>query len=188
VNRSSGPLWAGIVLVCVGLFGAAFAITGMVTGLPVPAAGGTCGPGKGSEAAIVALFDPITIGAGPEPPATDATDRAEWSEFVHDCQTEADDRAFAVFPILIASVAVAVIGPLVVWRRSRRQARPAPVGVASVWPPPPWSALDTGHDAAPGPTSGAAIVSHLGPGLPSSPPPPQPPPPRPPDRPETEVP
>ncbi|MGO8869937.1 MAG: hypothetical protein ACLQPH_00780 [Acidimicrobiales bacterium] len=144
MNRAPVPWWTGFVFVCLGLFGVAFAISGLMIALPTPAAGGTCGPGKGSEAAIIALFDPVTIGAGPEPPASAAADRAQWSEFVHDCQTAADDRALAAFPILIVSVAVAVVGPLVARRRARRRLRPTPEPTLGGWPPPPWSTLPSG--------------------------------------------
>ena len=119
MNQPSAALWTRLIFVCLGLFGAAFAITGLLVALPRPAAGGTCGPGQGSEAAIVALVDPITIGAGPVPAATDATGRAQWSAFVHECQTAADERALAAFPILIVSAGVAIFGPLVVRRRTR---------------------------------------------------------------------
>jgi hypothetical protein len=71
-----------LALVFPGLFGVAFAISGFLVSVPNPAVGGTCGPGKGSESAIVALFDPGSIGAGAEPPAADAADRADWMAFV----------------------------------------------------------------------------------------------------------
>src|SRR5580704_970822 len=121
MNRPTAIWWTRLVLVILGLFGAAFAITGLLVALPSPAVGGTCGPGKGSEAAIVALFDPITIGAGPEPAATDAAARAQWSAFIHECQTAADNRALAAFPILVVSAGVAVIGAVVVGRRARHR-------------------------------------------------------------------
>jgi hypothetical protein len=118
--------------VCLGVFGAAFAVTGLLTALPPPAAGGTCGPGQGSEAAIVAIFDPITIGAGPKPPATNPSARSQWSAFVHDCQTAADHRALATFPILLVSIALVIIGPLV-WRRSsRRRGNSTPEGTEPI--------------------------------------------------------
>ena len=78
MKSGSTRWWVTVVLVSLGLFGVAFAVTGLLVGLPAPAAGGTCGPGRGSEAAIVAFFDPITIGAGTEPPSTDAAAHADW--------------------------------------------------------------------------------------------------------------
>ena len=65
--------WAFVLL---GLFGAAFAVAGLFAALPAPAVGGTCGPGKSSESAIVAFFDPVSIGAGAEPaPRTTTANR-----------------------------------------------------------------------------------------------------------------
>jgi hypothetical protein len=137
-----------LACVCLGVFGAAFAVTGLLTALPPPAAGGTCGPGQGSEAAIVAIFDPITIGAGPEPPATNASARSQWSAFVRDCQTAADHRALAAFPILLVSIALVVIGP-VAWRRSRRrQGDPTPAGTAPI---------GEHHSLNPTPASGSGV-------------------------------
>jgi hypothetical protein len=120
-RRSSVPLWATLLCVCIGLFGAAFAITSLVTTLPANAEG-TCGPGKGSETAIVAFFDPVTIGAGTEPPASNATGRSQWSAFINSCQSAANQRAIVAFPVLIVSVAVAIGGPLLLRRRPRGQA------------------------------------------------------------------
>jgi hypothetical protein len=137
MNRPTAIWWTRLVLVILGLFGAAFAITGLLVALPSPAVGGTCGPGKGSEAAIVALFDPITIGAGPEPAATDAAARAQWSAFIHECQTAADNRALAAFPILIVSAGVAVIGAVVVGRRARHRIDSAQESTVGEWWSPP---------------------------------------------------
>lgn len=137
MNRPTAMWWTRLVLVILGLFGAAFAITGLLVALPSPSVGGTCGPGKGSEAAIVAIFDPNTIGAGPEPAATDTAARAQWSAFVHECQTAADNRALAAFPILVVSVGVAVIGALVVGRRGRHRVDPTQDSTVREWSSPP---------------------------------------------------
>jgi hypothetical protein len=168
VNQPSVALWTRLIFVCLGLFGATFAMTGLLVALPRPLAGGTCGPGQGSEAAIVALFDPITIGAGPEPAATDATGRAQWSAFVHQCQTAADDRALAAFPILIVSAGVAVIGPLVVRRRARGRVNPTPGTTDDDHVSPPWMAPSAGHSpgAVDVPTSWVSEVTHVTPGAP----------------------
>jgi hypothetical protein len=133
VNQPTAMWWTRLILVALGLFGAAFAVTGLLTPLPRPTFGGTCGPGQGSEAAIVALFDPQTIGAGPEPAATDTAGRAQWSAFVQECQTAADDRALAAFPVLIVSAGVAIIGAIAVQRRARRQVDPAPMSTGDDW-------------------------------------------------------
>jgi hypothetical protein len=99
-----------LVLVFVGLFGIAFAIAGLLVGLPRPAVGGTCGPSTSSESAIVAFFDPGSIGAGTEPPATNATDRADWLAFVGECQASTDGRVLGTFALLILSIGVATVG------------------------------------------------------------------------------
>jgi hypothetical protein len=109
-----------LAFVFVGLFGVAFAISGLLVALPRPAVGGSCGPGTTSESAIVALFDPGSIGAGPEPPATNVADRADWMAFVGECQASADGRVLATFFILVLSLGVAVAGTgLVVMARKR---------------------------------------------------------------------
>jgi hypothetical protein len=132
----SGAWWARLLLVSLGIFGLAFAITGMMDGLPKPAAGGTCGPGSASEAAAIAFFDPVTIGAGQKPPASDHAARTDWNEFVSDCQTAADERAAATLPTLVVSLAVIVIG-LLIGRRAKKRARPAESLSVSPWAPPP---------------------------------------------------
>jgi len=116
------PLHLGVTLmfVFIGVFGAAFALSGVLVALPAPAAGGTCGPGKGSEAPIVAFFDPVSIGAGPEPAASNSAARADWVAFVSECQTSADNRTTAAAVILVLSLAAAVVVPMVMRRRSRK--------------------------------------------------------------------
>ena len=136
MKSGSTRWWVTVVLVSLGLFGVAFAVTGLLVGLPAPAAGGTCGPGRGSEAAIVAFFDPITIGAGTEPPSTDAAAHADWVAFVQECQTAADDRAGAAFPILVISVGLVVIGAVLARRWRHADQKPTPYTPAS-WAPPP---------------------------------------------------
>jgi len=134
VNQPSGVLWTRLTLAFVALFGAAFSLTSLLIALPRPEAGGTCGPGRGSESAIVAVFDPITIGAGREPSAADAAARAQWSAFVQECQTAANDRAITAFPILVASAVLAIVGPVAIRRRDRRE--PEGVGDGDWWTPP----------------------------------------------------
>ncbi len=133
----SSRSWIRLAFACLGLFGAAFAISGVLVALPKPAAGGTCGPGVGSEAAIVALFDPASIGAGPKPPASDAAGRQQWQAFVDECQTTTDDRVIAAVVIFVVSIGVAVAGPtLVVGRKRRTPAGPAPAPAVAGRPPP----------------------------------------------------
>jgi hypothetical protein len=119
--HSSRRRGIGLALIFVGLFGAAFAISGLLAGLPRPAVGGSCGPGRTSESSIVALFDPVTIGAGREPAATHATDRADWMAFVGECQASADSRVLATFLILTISVGVALAGAMVLRKSSPTQ-------------------------------------------------------------------
>jgi hypothetical protein len=114
-----------LIFVFLGLFGVAFAITGVLVALPKPAVQGTCGPGRSSEPAIVAFFDPGSIGAGREPATTQATDRADWMAFVGECQASTDSRVLATFAILVLSVAVGVAGTAWV-RRGNRATRAAP--------------------------------------------------------------
>ena len=113
-----------LIFVFLGLFGAAFAITGLLVALPKPAVQGTCGPGKSSESAIVAFFDPGSIGAGPEPATTHATDRADWMAFVGECQASTDTRVLATFAILVLSLGVALTGTAWVRRASRARGTP----------------------------------------------------------------
>jgi hypothetical protein len=115
-----------LAFVFLGLFGAAFAISGLLVALPRPAVGGTCGPGTGSESAIVAFFDPGSIGAGPEPSATNATDRADWMAFVGECQASADSRVLATSAILTLSVGVALAGTALVLMGSRKPTPSSP--------------------------------------------------------------
>jgi hypothetical protein len=116
-----------LALVFLGLFGVAFAITGLVVALPTPAVGGTCGPGKSSESSIVAFFDPSSIGAGAEPAATHATDRADWLAFVGECQASADGRVLATFAILVVALVAALAGvALLLFRIPERRTSPQP--------------------------------------------------------------
>jgi hypothetical protein len=113
-----------LAFVFLGLFGVAFAISGLLIALPRPAVGGSCGPGTTSEPAIVALFDPGSIGAGREPPTTSAANRADWMAFVGECQASADGRVLATFFILVLSLGVALAGTALVLRARRSGARP----------------------------------------------------------------
>jgi hypothetical protein len=124
-------------MVGVGVFGLAFTISGLFSPLPPPTGGGTCGPGQGSEAAVVAIFDPVTIGAGPRPPADQPGNLARWSAFVHGCQTSSDQRAAVTLPLLVASAGLAVLGGSLVWRRSRASTDGRHEDGSVPWPPLP---------------------------------------------------
>ncbi len=121
MERSSSHVWVRLAFLFVGLFGAGLAISGVLIALPAPAAGGTCGPGQASEAPIVALLDPASIGAGPMPAASATADRAEWNAFVSECQASTDNRMLASLVILVVSLLVAVVGPILVLRRMRKR-------------------------------------------------------------------
>ena len=84
----------------------------------------------------MALFDPVSIGAGQEPPAARTADRAEWMAFVGECQASADSRVLATFVILMASIGVALAGAVLVLRATSR--RP----LSST--PPQWVPADGG--------------------------------------------
>ena len=108
-----------ILFVFVGGFGVAFAAAGMLTALPAPAIGGTCGPSTASETAAEALARPGSIGAGPEPPASNVTAHHQWSTFIQQCQALADRRGLASLAIFVFSLLVAGVGLLWVLRKPR---------------------------------------------------------------------
>jgi hypothetical protein len=140
VKRPAISPWLALAFVFVGLFGTTVAVSGLWAPLPPPRAGGTCGPGLGSEAAIAALVNPNSIGAGAEPPATNAAARAQWSQFVRECQTATDDRALVTIPLLIVSLGLGVAGLVLLWKRLEHPTRPAPLSGDRQWwssPPPP---------------------------------------------------
>ncbi len=138
MKQRSEVSWAALILIFVGLFGVAVALTSLWSELPAPAVGGTCGPGKGSETAIEALVNPGSIGAGAEPAASRAAARAQWKQFVNECQTATNNRALLAFPVLIVSAGIAVVGFVLLRRRGSH-----PVGGTSSssedrgWSPPP---------------------------------------------------
>ncbi|HWE70072.1 MAG TPA: hypothetical protein VG205_06900 [Acidimicrobiales bacterium] len=171
MSQRTGTRWILPAIIGVGLFGMALAVSGLLTGLPGPTVGGTCGPGLGSEPAIVAIFDPVTIGAGPEPPATNAAARTQWTSFVNQCQSSATDRALAAFPILVVSAGVAVLGFLLFRRRSRNRVEPQPENGGNGGSLPPWSA----PPAWPSPYAVNDPSFWRPPGMMPAPPPPPPP-------------
>lgn len=106
-----------LVFVFIGCFGVAYAAAGMLTALPAPAIGGTCGPSTGSETALEALAQPGSIGAGPQPPASNVTAHHQWSTFIQQCQALADHRGLASLAVFVISLAVAGAGLFWVLRR-----------------------------------------------------------------------
>ena len=109
-----------LLFVFIGCFGTAYAAAGMLTALPAPAVGGTCGPSTGSETALEALAEPGSIGAGPQPPASNVTAHHQWTTFVQQCQSLADRRGLASLAILVISLAVAAVGLIWVLRKPRQ--------------------------------------------------------------------
>ncbi len=119
MKQSPVRVFPVLLFVFVGCFGVAFAAAGMLDALPTPAIGGTCGPSTASESALEALAEPGSIGAGPEPPASNVTGHRQWQTFISQCQTLADRRGLQSLAILVISVVVAGVGLVWVLRRSR---------------------------------------------------------------------
>ena len=180
MNQRSEVSWAALILIFVGLFGVAVALTALWSELPAPAAGGTCGPGRGSETAIEALVDPGSIGAGVEPPTTRAAARLQWNQFVNECQTATNDRALLAFPVLVVSAGVAVLGFVFLRRRGSRVADGTAQQEARWSPPPDTLFAMSSPLVAPPPvaaTSGAPGTLEVRPPPPPPTPPSSPPPP-----------
>lgn len=110
MRQFSWQWWVRLVCALLGVLGLAVAITAVVVALPSPAAGGTCGPGKLSESPIAAFFDPVSIGAGTEPPASDTLDRLYWAAFVSECQSSTDARILLALAVLDLAVLVTAGG------------------------------------------------------------------------------
>lgn len=120
----------------IGILALAGAITVVVLPLPKPGAGGTCGPGRGSETAIEAFFNPVSIGAGPRPNSPPIA-VYEWQAFVGQCQASTNARMVDSLALLVvAGFFLLVASPLVgrAWRGQRR-ARSSAAGAG--WYPDP---------------------------------------------------
>ena len=117
--------------------------------------------GPGAPVRGPAVVNPGSIGAGAEPPASRASARKQWTQFVDDCQTATDHRVLIAVPVLVVSVVVGVIGLVALWRRLDRPQRPASPPVDR-WPlppdgspgPPPYAAPFPGGMGATGPPGG----------------------------------
>ncbi len=125
--------WTRLAFALVGVLGAAIALTAVLVALPQPAVGGTCGPGKGSEAPLAAFFNPGSIGAGAEPPSTDPSGQAEWLAFVGECQSATDARILTGFAVLVLSVGVALLGPVLVLSSATDRRRPMAAAPTNPW-------------------------------------------------------
>ena len=106
-----------ILFVFLGCFGVAYGASGMLTALPAPAIGGTCGPSTASETALQALAEPGSIGAGVQPPKSNVTAHRQWQTFSQQCQDLADRRGLASLAIIVVSSLVAGVGLFLVLRR-----------------------------------------------------------------------
>lgn len=106
-----------ILFVFLGCFGVAYGASGMLTALPAPAIGGTCGPSTASETALQALAEPGSIGAGVQPPKSNVTAHRQWQTFIQQCQDLADRRGLASLAIIVISSLVAGVGLFWVLRR-----------------------------------------------------------------------
>jgi hypothetical protein len=105
------------------------------------------------------MVNPGSIGAGAEPPATKAAARANWSQFVSECQSAADHRALVTVPLLIVSLVLAVWGLMLLWKRVGRSAAPAPPAVEQPW----WLHPSDAAGGPPSPFGGGSPVA-TGPG------------------------
>jgi len=120
----------------------AAALTIALVELPAPAIGGTCGPGTASESALAAFFDPVSIGAGPEPSAASG-ERPQWQDFVNACQSSANTRVTTSGGILVAALLVGLGLPWTV-RRLVKAGQPVHGGLAPAgWYPDPTDASVT---------------------------------------------
>lgn len=126
-----------LVFIFIGCFGVAYAAAGMLTALPTPAVGGTCGPSTGSENALEALAQPGSIGAGPEPPTSNVTAHHQWKTFIQQCQSIADRRGLASLAVAVISLVVAGVGLVWVVRRSRVDQEDDTSGSGPDWPVEP---------------------------------------------------
>lgn len=124
--------WIGSAIALLGIIGVAIAVMAVVTSLPPPTAGGTCGPGRSSETPLAAFFNPGSIGAGPRPSTANAAGYTQWLAFVGECQSSTDARMLAGLAVLVLSLGLAG-GGLAVSRRADRSHK-APRSTADPWP------------------------------------------------------
>jgi len=138
--RRARGLWVGLICCGLAILGLSAAITTVVGPVAKPAAEGTCGPGKSSEAAVTAFFDPASIGAGKEPSATNLEARLDWLAFVGECQSSADGQMLRGGILLAPAVIFGVVGVFsLADRRSRRRDAPSVSAFTPAYPSgPPW--------------------------------------------------
>jgi hypothetical protein len=145
----------GVVLLGLALLGLAMAVAGMLAPLPTPAAGGTCGPGRGSESAAEAFFNPGSIGAGGVP--STAAGYYQRLAFIGECQSSTDARMLQTGAVLVLSLVLLVIGLLLLRSPGRPAARrPAGANLAVTPAGAGWTAAPP---VEPVPTEGAAPLA-----------------------------
>jgi hypothetical protein len=137
-----------LLFVFIGCFGVAYAAAGMLTALPAPAIGGTCGPSTGSETALEALAKPGSIGAGPEPSTSNTTGHHQWQTFVQQCQALADRRGLASLAVLVVSLAVAGVGLIWVLRKPKQDGVDGPADQDELTGTPAYTPLGLHEQAA----------------------------------------
>ena len=126
---------ARLVCIALGALLLVAAATVALVPLPAPAAGGTCGPGTGSESAVQAFFDPVSIGAGPLPSAASG-DRPQWHAFVDECQSATNTRVTVAGVILVAALVALIGNAWIVGRVAPRTTAEASLPGAGWYPDP----------------------------------------------------
>jgi hypothetical protein len=133
-----GAVRLACVLLGVGILAAGVSVA--LVALPAPAAGGTCGPGASSEAAIIAFVNPGSIGAGPKP--APGPERAQWSSFVRECQSATDGRMAVAGSLAAGALVLGLGGPVALRgparRRREQRARRVQPAERVLLPPPGW--------------------------------------------------
>lgn len=133
-------------IVCLVLAGLALAAAVVIAVLPlskpatlkisgVEVTGGTCGPGKGSESAIEAFFDPASIGAGAAASGSSVEAGIEnvgRLAFIGQCQSATNGRMVDALALLIVAGFFGLVAPPLV-----RRAWHEPLVAASSRPAPP---------------------------------------------------
>lgn len=168
MGQTSWRWWVRLTSALLGVLGLAVAISAVVVALPPPAVGGTCGPGRASEAPIAAFFDPVSIGAGARPPTTDLRAWLEWSAFVGECQSSADARMLLGLGILLLTALVVGAGFLVT-RQTGSNTHAAQRSTIAGGPPPGWYWDPAAPTNAPRWWTGSAWGPSYGAGASSSP-------------------
>ncbi|HML00165.1 MAG TPA: DUF2510 domain-containing protein [Acidimicrobiales bacterium] len=146
--------------------------------LPRPAAGGTCGPGRGSESAMEAFFDPVSIGAGAKVSGSGIEVELENLDrlaFIGECQSSTNGRMVDALALLIVAGFFALVVPPAV-RRAWGEHVPATASAGGAappgWYPDPanaagwrwWDGHFWGHHTSGGvpPPSATGAASHPG--------------------------